>query len=279
MNKEPLRDVTEAEIAAFERDGVVLLKGMFDVDWVEAMEEGFETAIHDLGPLGSNMATAEQGGAYYMDIALWRRHEFFRQLAVDSPGPRLAAQLMRSEKIWLYDDQMFVKEPGTNAPTIFHQDAGYFLIDGMQLCGMWVTPDHVTRATGSLGFIRGSHRWGKVFKPRPFSAASSALYAKTDAGADMEYLPSIEDDIDAHDIVYFDYEPGDCTFHHVRTVHGASGNSHSEHRRRGISVRYCGDDAVYEARPYAPGQPHLEAGLTPGDPIGLGHHPLVWPRA
>ena len=279
MNREPLRDVTEEEIETFERDGVVLLKGMFDADWIQAMQDGFDAAIHDLGPLGKNMATEDQGGAYYMDLGLWMRHPFFRELALASPGAAIAAQLMRSKNIWLYDDQMFVKEPGTNSPTIFHQDAGYFLVDGMQLCGMWLTPDHVTRATGSLGFIRGSHRWGKVYRPRPFSEASAALYDGTDAGADMEFLPSIEDDIDAYDIVYFDYEPGDCTFHHVRTAHGASGNSHANHRRRGISVRYCGDDAVYEPRPYAPRQPHIDVDLAPGAPIAADVHPQVWPRA
>ena len=32
------------------------------------------------------------------------------------------------------------------------------------------------------------------------------------------------------------------------TVHGAGGNLRSDVRRRGYTVRYCGDDAVYDTR-------------------------------
>lgn len=224
------------------------------------------------------MSTPEQGGAFYMDLGLRLRHDFFARLALDSPAPAIAARLLRSENIWLYDDQMFVKEPGAGAPTIFHQDAGYFRVDGMQLCAIWITPDRVTRSSGALGFVRGSHRWGKVFKPRAFTEASSALYDRAHGGEDMEPMPVVEDDLDAYDIVYFDYEPGDCTVHHVRTLHGAEGNSYSDRRRRGISIRYCGDDAVYAPRPYAPKQPHIDVDLKPGAPIGCEIHPRVWPR-
>lgn len=279
MNREPARIITDEEVAAFRRDGVVHLKGLFDADWVTEMETAFDHAISHLGPSGMNMVPPGQQGAYYMDLGLWMRHEFFRKLALESPAVGAAARLMGSDKIWLYDDQLFVKEPGTSAPTIFHQDAGYFRCHGFQICGMWLTADRVDRASGALGFVRGSHLWGKVFKPRAFTAASAALYAKARAGEDMPAPPIIEDEIDKYDIVYFDYEPGDCTFHHVRTLHGASGNASATRRRRAISVRYCGDDAVYAARPYAPAQPHIDVDLEEGAPIGCAVHPQVWPRA
>ena len=35
MNRRPLRAITEAEVAAYQSDGVVLLKGLFDLSWVE----------------------------------------------------------------------------------------------------------------------------------------------------------------------------------------------------------------------------------------------------
>lgn len=278
MNISPLRPITDEEVATFRRDGVVHLKGLFDADWLAELQDGFEVAIANLGPSGMNMVAPDQTGAYFMDLGLWMRHDFFRKLALQSPAAEVAARLMESSRIWLYDDQLFVKEPGTSAPTIFHQDAGYFRCHGFQICGIWLTADYVDRASGALGFVRGSHLWGKVFRPRAFTKVSAALYDGTQARDDLPVLPVIEDEIDRHDIVYFDYEPGDCTFHHVRTLHGASGNSSSTRRRRAISVRYCGDDVVYAARPYAPAQPHIAVDLAEGAPIGCAVHPLVWPR-
>ncbi len=279
MNASPLRKITADEIETFRRDGVVHLRGLFDADWLAELIDGFEVAIRNLGPSGMNMVSPGQAGAYYMDLGLWMRHGFFRRLALESPAAEAAASLMGARKVWLYDDQLFVKEPGTSAPTIFHQDAGYFRCSGEQICGMWLTADHVDRASGALGFVRGSHLWGDVYKPRAFTQRSAALYAGARSDDGMPAMPVIEDDIGKYDIVYFDYEPGDCSFHHVRTIHGASGNSSSTRRRRAISVRYCGDDVVYAARPYAPAQPHIDVELAEGAPIAHKVHPQVWPRA
>jgi ectoine hydroxylase-related dioxygenase (phytanoyl-CoA dioxygenase family) len=271
--------VTDEEIATFWRDGVVLLKGMFDADWLKAMYDGFETAIHNLGSLGRNMVTPEQTGAYYMDLGLWMRHAFFRRLAIDSPAPAIAAQVLKSKKAWLYDDQLFVKEPGTSAPTIFHQDAGYFRCHGNQICAMWLTADHVDPSSGSLGYVRSSHLWNQVYKPRPFSKTNADLYKSVKNEDGLGDMPPIDEHPEKYDIVYFNYEPGDCSIHHVRTIHGAAGNSSTTRRRRAISVRYCGDDVVYAPRPYAPKQPHIDVDLPAGAPIGCDVHPLVWPRA
>ena len=37
MNRNPLRPVAEADIRAYEEDGVVCLRGMFDREWTDRM--------------------------------------------------------------------------------------------------------------------------------------------------------------------------------------------------------------------------------------------------
>lgn len=280
MNNLPLRDITEDEIETFWRDGVVFLPGLFDPDWVARMSEGFETAIHDLGPLGRNYNPEGQPGAFYMDLGVWKRNPVFEDFATASPAPAVAARLMGAEKVHVYDDQLFVKEPGTNYPTPFHQDWTYFHFDGWQICGIWFTVDPVGPEDGALGYVRGSHRWDRAFQPIPIGGArSSDLYAAKPAGAEdvLDKLPDIEANPDDYDLVFFDYKPGDCSVHHIRTIHGSKGNKSKTTRRRAVTVRYCGDDATYLARPYAPEQGH-GAYLKDGDPIGGPDYPLVWPR-
>ena len=65
----------------------------------------------------------------------------------------------------------------------------------------------------------------------------------------------------------WDLEPGDLTIHHVRTLHAAGGNLGST-RRRALSVRYCGDDAVVRVKPGAPGKPGFDE-VEPGTPLGV----------
>lgn len=280
MNALPLREITDEEVETFWRDGVVFLPGLFDAEWVERLAGGFETAIHDLGPLGRNYNPEGEPGAFYMDIGVWKRHAVFRDFATASPGPAIAARVLGAEKVHVYDDQLFVKEPGTNYPTPFHQDWTYFHFDGWQICGIWFTVDQVGPEDGALGYVRGSHRWDKAFRPIPIGGARSAdLYAARPAGAEdvLDKLPDIEADPDAYDLIFFDYQPGDCSVHHIRTIHGSKGNASKTTRRRAVTVRYCGDDATYLSRPYAPKQGHGRY-LADGDPIGGPDYPLVWPR-
>ena len=63
---------------------------------------------------------------------------------------------------------MLVKEPGTRERTVWHQDLGYFNVEGEQLCTTWVPLDPVTAATGAMRFARGSHTWDRSFRPNFF---------------------------------------------------------------------------------------------------------------
>ena len=278
MHKEPMRAITDREVETFRTDGVVLLKGLFAPEWIEGLKQGVELAMREPGPFGKNLVAPGETGMFFMDFGIWMRHPFFRELALESPAPAIAARLFGTQNLWWYDDQMFVKEPGTGAPTIFHQDTPHFKCSGLQVCALWLTVDHVDKSSGSLGYVRGSHLWGKEFRPRAFTKVSAQLYDGQQADASMHTIPPIDEHPENYDIVYFDYEPGDCSVHHGRTIHGAPGNFSSTRRRRAISLRYCGDDVRYAARPYAPAQPHLEIGQKEGDPIESSVHPKVWPR-
>ena len=49
MNADPLRTVTPEEIAAYHEDGVVMLSGLFDQDWISLLEKAsIRTAINQL---------------------------------------------------------------------------------------------------------------------------------------------------------------------------------------------------------------------------------------
>ena len=72
----------------------------------------------------------------------------------------------------------------------------------------------------------------------------------------------------------WDLEPGDIYLFHAMTVHGAGGNTLSNRRRRGYTVRYIGDDVVYDVRPGL-SQPLVYDKLVPGQPMDSDRYPVL----
>jgi ectoine hydroxylase-related dioxygenase (phytanoyl-CoA dioxygenase family) len=262
--------VSDDDIHAFWRDGVVCLRAVLPRELLEAMADPVEAARRsaqsaDLGALAA-AAGAATPGRFIAGTDHWRHQEELRAFAQEPPLPGLVAALLRSRRVFLYEDSVLVKEPGAEAHTLWHQDLGYFHVEGTQLCTTWCPLDPATPATGAMRFVRGSHRWGRLFRPHLF-VDSTAL-----PGTEGEEVPDI--DAGHHDIVTFDLEPGDITVHHAATLHAAGPNTSTTTRRRAISVRYCGDDARFRRRPGAPLKPE-QAALVDGAPLGGPVHPRV----
>lgn len=264
-------EITEADIARYEEDGVVCLRGVLDKSWVTLLRDELERVLENPGPQAKDYA--QQGaGRFRYDTFMWTRHEPFWRLQVDSPIPMITAALMRSAKSYLMADVVFDKEPRAANVTPWHQDQPYGWYDGRQVISVWVPLDEVDLTNGALEYVLGSHRWGKWYRPVGFDDG------KNQATAEFEPMPDIEAERAKHQIIHYDCEPGDALFHHLLVLHGSPGNSTSDRRRRAIAFRYAGDDATYAVRPVGP-KPVWDPGLSHGARFGCELFPQVWPSA
>ena len=262
------RPITTAEIATYREEGVVLLKGLFDPQWVERLKPLVEQVMANPGPLHIELESDEKDGRFFFDTFLWPRRDGFREFVEDSPAAAIVARVMGAGKVNIFFDQLLVKEPGTSEPTPWHHDLPYSPIEGEQVCTLWLALDQVTADSGAVEYIRGSHRWGRQYHPTAF--AGDDRY-KTD----LPRVPDFEAERDRLDLVRFDLEPGDCTVHHGLTVHSAPGNRREDRRRRAYVTRWAGDGVVY-----APGEnvmPILwKPDIPAGGPIDCDLWPVVW---
>jgi hypothetical protein len=203
----------------------------------------------------------------------WQLHPFLRDLALASPVSEIGAMLARSKRLYLYDDQVLVKPPGTLERTTWHQDQGYDHIEGNQVLGMRVVADQENDEVGPIQYLRGSHRSGKIYKVNYF--VSDVVHPE-DSG---EEIPRIAGNEGKFDIVTFTPAPGDIVVHHLKTLHGADGNRSKTDSRRAITFRYAGDDVTYKFRKFAPAA-QRPSGLEDGASLAHepGRHPLAWPR-
>jgi ectoine hydroxylase-related dioxygenase (phytanoyl-CoA dioxygenase family) len=259
--------LSDTDIEAFRRDGVLYLPRLLDEAQVERMRRAVDRVMAAPTPMGANLTPEGRAGKFYGDYFVWRQDEEFRHLAIDSVLPDLAAQLMGSRKVNLIWDHLLVKEPGTDVHSVWHHDQPYSWVDGTQNCSFWVSLDHVTPESGAVEYIRGSHRWNKWYEAVSFNPGRDF------ASGEFEKMPDIEAARADHDIVCYDTQPGDVVVQHLLTIHHAPGNL-SERRRRAVAVRYAGDDATFALRKRGP-RPPADPGLAPGDPIDSEIFPVV----
>ncbi len=265
-----VENITDEQVDSWREDGVVHLSGAFAPQWIDLLTEGIERAMAEPGPLAKDYA-APGAGSFFTDHAMFRRIEALRRFLFDSPAARIAARLMAAHRINLFDDHLLVKEPGTENPTHWHQDTPYYQVAGEQICSLWIPIDAVSRDTGAMRFVKGSHRWGKLFRPIRIGLGEAVAQADQLDGP----APDIDAEPERYDTVEFDCSPGDCIAFHGATLHGAAPNMSAHTRRRALSLRFAGDDVTWRRRSYLPSQEDIPE-LTEGGPIDCAEYPRVW---
>ncbi len=256
-------------IAAFQRDGAVLLKGVLG-DWVETLRQGIEQNLAVPGPYQRLYTPVGGSGRFVGDYCNWARIPSYRDFVFASPAARIAGQLMGSKTVRFFHEHILVKEPETREVTPWHHDQPYYCVDGSKVVSLWMPLDPVPREV-CVEFVAGSHLWGRWFRPRKFTGIA---YDHKDDG--LEDMPDISAHRADYRLLSWDLEPGDAIAFHFLTVHGAPGNF-SANRRRAFASRWLGDDAVYASRPgeTSPPFPGLDARLKPGDAMAADEFPLV----
>ena len=131
----------------------------------------------------------------------------------------VVADLLGTDDIKLYGDQLFMKPPELGAEQQWHQDSGLWRdIFPMDLVTAWTAIDEATVENGCLNFAPGTHRWGML---------------------DGERLGWFLDDLGGATwpVVAAPLCPGSVSFHHSLLLHQSNANT-SRRRRRGYAVHY-----------------------------------------
>jgi ectoine hydroxylase-related dioxygenase (phytanoyl-CoA dioxygenase family) len=257
--------ITQDNIDAYQRDGVVLIKGLF-ADHVDTLRAGIERNISDPGPYASNNDKAGESGRFFDDYCNWQRIPEFEKVIRTSAAAEVGADLMQSKTVQLFHDHVLVKEPGTSMATPWHQDGPYYFVEGKQTVSFWSPLDPVT--TASLRCVAGSHAWEKPVLP--------TRWAKGDAFFDPEpYMAVPDPDAEGMDIREWTMEPGDAVAFNYGTLHGARGNPDGA-RRRAFSLRLVGDDARYTQRPGSTSPPFPGHEMAQGQRLREDWFPVLW---
>ena len=260
--------ITQDHIKIFQREGVVLIKGLFK-DYVDLIRAGIERNMAEPGEYAAENLKEGEGGRFFDDYCNWQRIPEFVEVVHNSPAAEAAADLMQSQTVQMFHDHVLVKEPGTAKATPWHQDGPYYFVEGQQTVSFWSPMDPVTDAT--LRSVAGSHLWNKPVLPIRWLSEQN-FYANSD-----DYMPIPDPDAEGLPIREWEMEPGDAVAFNYYTLHGARGNT-TENRRRAFSLRLLGDDARYTERPGRTSPPFPGHGMKPGQVLREDWFPIIYRR-
>lgn len=293
MSQKPLREITVAEIDAFNEDGVVHLPGMLDHQWIKRMRDAVDYIMahpDENGGRGLELAPEDAEGRFAENTFMWKmgpRTEDFRALAIESPLGEIFATCMESSRVNFLEDTLFAKDPHTPQKTPWHQDQPYHPVNGTKAGAIWIPLDRCTLESGAVEWIPGSHK-GPWFEAVNFDVTETLDGLVGHEGFDLsdaaqidgfDTMPNFEKLRDQYSIVHFNTDPGDVIVFHELTVHTAPGNL-TDRPRRALSLRFAGDDATYaERKSRWRLNPPFDVDLKHGEPFPPDHelYPQVFP--
>jgi ectoine hydroxylase-related dioxygenase (phytanoyl-CoA dioxygenase family) len=268
------RLVPPEQVAAYQRDGAVVIRQVLSPAEVARLREGINANLAAPSPRALVASQPDDPGHFIEDFCNWQHNPAYREVITQSALAPVAARLMQSQQVRLYHDHMLTKEPGTRARTPWHQDQPYYNVSGQQNISFWIPVDAVRRHS-TLEFVAGSHL-GPWLMPRSFMTHQARWFPE----GSLAELPDIDGQPGAHRILGWALEPGDAVAFHMLALHASAGVD-GDVRRRVFSVRMLGDDMRHAPRPWktSPDFPGLTDRLPAGAVMDDPCFPVLWPAS
>ena len=266
--------ITPTQRETFNAEGVVKVEGAIDAERVEALLEVAERELHTPGPWVTDTSPGASFDRLFTTRYLWRDDPIINDFVFHSGIAHLVGELLDVSSTRMYFDHMLVKEPGTTAPTPWHQDIPYWPFLGQKIASAWVALSTTSVEESSLEFVRGSHKWDKYYAPESFGNSPGWT-----ADFEGERVPDIDAARSEFDIIGFDVEPGDALVFSAWSLHGARGNS-GPNWRAAFSTRWLGDDARWAPHPGCdPTVTQADVSVEPNAyPADDDRFPVAWSR-
>lgn len=261
------------DIKSYQKDGVVLLRGVFS-DWVEILREGLKRNLDNPQQFAFPCESNPDGepGRFFDSYCNWQLIPEYLDFISHSCCASLAGQFMGGVSAQFFHDHAFLKAPGTQHATPWHQDLPYYCIDGYKTISVYVSLDRAPKDV-AVRFVKGSHKWNQLFYPRVF--LDGANFESSVSDPSMKSVPDIDANPEQFDIAAWPLEPGDAILFDFRTLHG-TGNAEVKTVRRAFSSRWMGDDVVYCERPGETSPPYTNHEMRSGDRMREDWFPVLW---
>lgn len=253
--------LSNAQINFFHQNGYLPNNKILDQTQLEQLRTSLEDIVYGRNPfkndlVGNAVIEPEKGFAYFQGA--WYIDKFFHDLVFHPAITVPISQLLGTDKVRFWHDQIFYKPAKIGTGVSWHQDYSYWQrTRPAKHITLWLGLDDATAENGCLEVIPGSHKWGLL----------------PTVGLVSNELDNLKEHLSAEQLEKFkpvkiEMKAGFGSFHHDHTVHGSQPNK-SLCSRRGIVLNYMAYDVVSAdgSKPIMPCYPLIPEGqMIEGEP-------------
>jgi len=231
--------LTDEQIQSFRENGFLNYGRVLTDEQLEALRESLGRVLSgqsDASPEAMRNIGGGTDSVVTQVVNMWEAEPAFREHLYNSAIVPMAAQLMGTDTVRVWHDQMQLKPAHIGGPTIWHQDHPYWpVIQPADLVSAWVALEDATAENGAMSMVRRSHLWGQ------YDGGTVGINPDYSPAYDPAFVPEGE----TVEVVSCEVPAGGVVFHHCRTWHGAPAN-HSGNPRPAIAVHYMPGWTRYE---------------------------------
>ncbi|UBM59060.1 phytanoyl-CoA dioxygenase family protein [Marinilongibacter aquaticus] len=223
------------EVEAFERDGYVLVKALFNPEEVKLLY-GIGTGNPAISEHALDL-NDQSGKKTRLTLWFTPGNDHYGYFIRSERMVNAVAQLLDSDSpVCHFHTKLMQKEPKVGGAWEWHQDYGYWYKNQFmfpdQLVSAMLALSPANKENGCLQVIKGSHKMGRV----------NHGFAGEQVGADMEMVNHA---LKTMELVYCELEPGDVLFFHSNLLHRSAANLSEKPRWSVISCYNSQSNLAY----------------------------------
>ncbi len=259
--------------AELDENGVVLLKQVFPDSIMTSVKDEYDaldqqltradiTADRPLIVFWKHVVGEQKRIGHFDEFpSLWK-------LITEHIVPTLRKQFPeKTKRLQLLETIVFNKPAKTSNTLHWHQDVAYFPLKPNNQLAIWLPFEVATAERGAMIYALGTHKLG--------ARGSTNLHTREKfENEDRELIPD-DPRSEGFEVVCKEMTPNDLLVHDGYTWHYSGPNTVEGHTRRGLSVRFITDEAVFDPRPGQGAAFTRQITLEPGQAIEGAAFPLL----
>ena len=232
---------------SFSDDGVIMLKNVIPDDYINNVSEEYDI-------LDSSLNTAAIVKNKPL-IIFWRhvigetkrittfdKFPTLWKIIEEVIVPELRKKLpSKTSKLQLLETIIFNKPAKISNTLNWHQDVAYFPLKPNNQIAVWLTFEKITKEKGAMVYALGSHKAGE--------RGSTNLHTREKfKNEDRKLIPDNPED-EGYKVKVMKMTENDMLIHDGYIWHCSGPNEVEGYSRRGLSVRFIIEEAVFDPRP------------------------------
>lgn len=217
--------LTADQVSKYKKDGYVIARSVVEPEMLENLRSVILSLTEEARGLETHSEKLDLEPGHTPNAPRVRRiktphrwHSIFWDL-IRSPKMVSCLKSLLGDHVRLHGSKLNMKSAGDGAAVEWHQDWAFYPHSNDHVLAVGVMLDDVSEENGPMLVVPGTHLKEKVWDHHQDGYFCGAI------------SPSSVSDINFDSAVPCLGKAGDCSFHHVRLVHGSARNTSNQERR------------------------------------------------